>query len=618
MVARLSGERRTATRGRRSQRYAPISELGSLEQRLLMAAQPAFDIAEHRIAYEPAVSAEPTSVLAEASAAMSPLASLPLLNSYPGAAAQLYLDFDGDSARTWGDFYATRTPAYDVDGDASTFSDAELVAINEIWERIAEKYSPFNINVTTVNPGTLANGYALRVVIGGDGTWTEQSCGGLAYVGSFTNSDPNTVYVFSDNLAGGQPIYVAEAAAHEAGHAFGLDHQSLYNSRGHLVEEYNSGDGDVAPIMGDSYDANRGLWWLGPSTSATTQQDDMAVLAGARNGFGYRPDDHGNDMATASRLNGSAGKVWGQGVIERTSDADWFSFLADDGMVSFTINPAAVGPMLDLQAELIKSDGTVLASAATYDLGEVLTAEVEAGTYYLVIKSNGLYGDVGQYFITGEIAEVELLIPLTPTGVSATAKSGGRVWVAWDSQLDAEEYIIERSLDGKQWDTLTIVPTGTAGVWDRNLAAGQTCYYRVAASNAAGISDSSEVVSAVALPGAPPMTPGRLRITTLGPTRLRLTWIDKSDDEKGFHIYRSSDGLRWNAIARVAANRSSLNLTVNQKRRIYFRVSAYNENGISGFTTPASTLMSAASKRSSIKKTEAVFATTLLQNALDF
>src|SRR5262245_49189329 len=47
--------------------------------------------------------------------------TIPALNSDADATAQLYLDFNGADAMTWGSFTTTQTPAYDTDGDASTF-----------------------------------------------------------------------------------------------------------------------------------------------------------------------------------------------------------------------------------------------------------------------------------------------------------------------------------------------------------------------------------------------------------------------------------------------------------------------------------------------------------------
>src|SRR5438093_13702680 len=73
---------------------------------------------------------------------------VPQLASRPGAAATLYLDFNGHMQSSWGSFSNITSPAYDRDGDPTTFSATELTSINEIWTRVAEDFAPFNLNVT--------------------------------------------------------------------------------------------------------------------------------------------------------------------------------------------------------------------------------------------------------------------------------------------------------------------------------------------------------------------------------------------------------------------------------------------------------------------------------------
>ena len=51
-------------------------------------------------------------------------------------------------------------------------------------------------------------------------------------------SDPNTGFVFLNNNAN----FIGAAAAHEAGHGFGLQHQSSYDAPGNKIDEYSHGN----------------------------------------------------------------------------------------------------------------------------------------------------------------------------------------------------------------------------------------------------------------------------------------------------------------------------------------------------------------------------------------
>src|SRR4029077_17324318 len=82
--------------------------------------------------------------------------TVPAYNSRPGAAYTLYLNFSGFTfTGNWGGGSGPLpgvTPAYDFDGNAASFSAAELTSIQKIWAWHAESYAPFNINGTTVDP----------------------------------------------------------------------------------------------------------------------------------------------------------------------------------------------------------------------------------------------------------------------------------------------------------------------------------------------------------------------------------------------------------------------------------------------------------------------------------
>ncbi|CAN5680577.1 hypothetical protein BH09PLA1_BH09PLA1_29590 [soil metagenome] len=325
--------------------------------------------------------------------------NVPVYNSLPGAKATIYLDFDGDDARTWGSYSVPFTPAYDTDGHASGFSAQELANIAEIWQRVAEKFSPFNINVTTVDPGNYANGKAMQVVIGGNGSWMSGGAGGVSYVNSFTNSSPNTAYAFTMNLGNGFPKYVAEAISHESGHSFGLQHQSAYSGQTKTAE-YSSGTSSSAPTMGNSYGAARGMWWTGTSSNGTSQ-DDLAVLSSSTNGFGYRGDDYGSAMSSAKNLKFKSGKFSIKGALTSVSDKDFFKFNFNGGSLTLKLRGQGAGSMLDAKLRLYKSDGTMLNNIDGSGLSETIIRTLPAGTYYAAVFSHGGYGDIGQYTLYG-------------------------------------------------------------------------------------------------------------------------------------------------------------------------------------------------------------------------
>lgn len=238
-----------------------------------------------------------------------------LLNSNPGVDHTIYLDFDGHttSGTAWNnnfnggaDFF---TPAYNPDGVAG-FSNSELTAIQHVWQRVTEDFAPFNVNVTTQEPGDLGDliksgsgdtRWGVRVAIGGSSyDWYGNGAGGVAYIGSFNWNTDTPTYVFPDQLGNGFEKYVAEAASHEAGHTLGLRHDGT-STQGYY-SGHGSGETAWAPIMGVGYYNNLSQWSRGEYADADRQEDDLAIIT-TQNGFGYRVDDYGDTNGTASVAN---------------------------------------------------------------------------------------------------------------------------------------------------------------------------------------------------------------------------------------------------------------------------------------------------------------------------
>lgn len=79
------------------------------------------------------------------------------LHSFPGGTKVIYLDFDGHN--TTGTPWNSGRPdpivsaPFDLDGNPGSWSNAEMDMIQGIWQRVAEDYLPYGVDVTTQDPG---------------------------------------------------------------------------------------------------------------------------------------------------------------------------------------------------------------------------------------------------------------------------------------------------------------------------------------------------------------------------------------------------------------------------------------------------------------------------------
>lgn len=401
-----------------------------------------------------------------------------LLHSRPGASKQVFLDFDGAqiSGTAWNSggnsLYAK---AFDTDGNPNSFSDSERNSIAEIWHRVSEDMAPFDIDVTTEDPGSFGptTGHVL-ITDSTDETGAampSQNAGGVAYVGVWGESYYSSyqpALVYADNLGPDFAPYIAEAASHEFGHNLGLSHDGT-SSAGYYT---GHGPGYVswAPIMGVGYYSNVTQWSQGEYSGANQQQDDVAIISGQ---LEYRPDDHGNGMTAATPLavdpdgtlyvtfpeidphnSDSANK----GVIETRNDVDVFWFDSAAGQVTFSVLPAweafyrssLRGANLDIQASLYDGQGNLVASSDPLnDTMAQLDEYLPAGRYYLQVAGVGNalspysdYGSLGMYFISGTVQPVSAdTTPPTPSPAGwwaslPAAASASRIDMAANAATD--------------------------------------------------------------------------------------------------------------------------------------------------------------------------------------
>jgi PKD repeat protein len=356
------------------------------------------------------------------------------LHSFPGATRVIYLDFTGHttSGTSWNSYYTGGSTIvsqpFDLDGDRSSFNSAERALIQSVWQRVAEDYAPFAIDVTTEDPGVEAlrrttstdTAYGVRVVIGPNG-WYNSGAGGVGYVGSFNWNSDTPCFAFSDALLNHEK-YIGEAASHEAGHSLGLYHDGASGT------EYYGGQGNWAPIMGVGYYKTLTQFSKGEYSGASNLQDDHAVITT------FAPlasDDHGNTPSAASVLSGS--NIADGGTIETRADVDVFRFDTAGGTISLNVVSPAPEPNLHIKAELLNSSGQLLQTNDISNLTASFTASLAAGTYYLRVSGIGAgdpnstgysdYGSLGNYVITGSVGYT-LMKQAPVASASASVTSG--------------------------------------------------------------------------------------------------------------------------------------------------------------------------------------------------
>jgi hypothetical protein len=389
--------------------------------------------------------------------------AVPKLNSYPSAVATIFLDFDGHQVQStvWNggaSFYCS----------PSGMTDPQ---ITEAFNRVAEDFRPFDINITTDSTVFLAAPLTkrIRIIVTITSSWYP-GVGGIAWVGSFTWGDDTPAFVFSDLLGPYSPKMVGECCSHESGHALGLSHQSKYGTDCTTpVEPYNSGAGSGetgwSPIMGNSYYRNMSNWNNGPTPyGCTAVQDNLSIIA-TQNGFGYRTDDYGETL-NANTYSLSATNFNVTGLIGTNSDKDAFKLSLPQNAnlhvtaVPFNVSSNYIGANLDIRVELYNSSATLI---RVYDplatMSVTIDTVLNAGVYYFRIHGTGnsnvgAYGSLGAYTLNG----VSSTLPIRDIRLTGTTDNNMHN-LRW--QIIADEpiksIIIETSEDGSLFNALTAI-----------------------------------------------------------------------------------------------------------------------------------------------------------------
>jgi len=412
------------------------------------------------------------SVLALLLGAGAARAQVPALSSYPSATAVMFLDFDGHTVN--GTSWNTTGPI------VCAASGLDNTQITTVFNRVAEDYRPFNLNVTTDSTKYLAApvNKRMRVILTPTYQWYGNA-GGVAFVNSFIWGDDTPCFVFT-SLLSYNVKNIAEAAAHESGHTLGLFHQASYNSSCVKTTDYNAGTGTGeigwAPIMGVGYYKNFTLWNNGPNSfGCTNYQSDLSVIT-SNNGFTYRTDDYTGTFASASTVSLSNNQFSINGVIEQSTDQDLIRFTIplngrfQLSAIPYNVGTGNAGSDLDMQVTLYNNSQTQI---NVYNPGALLSSVIDtmlnAGNYYLKIEGKGNvyapnYASLGSYALQASFTE-GIPLPLRQLTLQGQL-NGDRHQFSWI--VDADEAIVSQVLEVST-DGRNFAPVSQSTTTDRSF-----------------------------------------------------------------------------------------------------------------------------------------------------
>ena len=412
-----------------------------------------------------------------------PLAETFRLHSRPTSRLKIFLDFDGHvTSRTrwntmWRGGADFTTPAFSIDANPA-FNDEERAIVQEAFRRVAEHFAPWNVDVTTEDPGvdglrrtnTSDAQYGIRVVIGPDVNAT--GAGGIAFLNSFDDSVDTPCYTFTNAFS--DAAYVAGVSSHEIGHTVTLVHQGQIPGTGAYFGGHGAGALSWSPIMGNGLrPVNQ--WARGEYQGATSNQNNFTAITSK---IPLMSDDHGNTIHTASAATGLA--LSAGGVIGSATDVDVFRFTAGRGNLVITPKVSMFAPNLRLQVQVLGATGNVLGTivgsgaAGNMAPGPITFALPAEGTYYIRLdgigNGTGLtegytdFGSLGYYSFEAEWPQTGNRPPVANATLSTNTNYDYEGQPTAAVNLNG---VLSTDLDGAVvrhvWDFKDVYPAGAVG-----------------------------------------------------------------------------------------------------------------------------------------------------------
>ena len=219
------------------------------------------------------------------------------------------------------------------------------------------------------------------------------------------------------------------------------------------------------------------------------------------------------------------------------------------------------------------------------------TALTQNTVYDYRINTTNSFGN------TDGSANTATTYPIATNVISGTSQSDTSIQVTWNAIAGngSVQYSLERSADsGVTWTPVSIYLTGTTHT-DTGLTPLTGYNYRVSSVNSAGLSSPSISSNTVTTFGVPDI-PTNLALTALLNAEIKLDWVAPTTTNgapvTSYNIERSTNGSTWSVLVNNVSGLTHTDTSLTTSQVYYYKVSANNLYGTSGFSTSANIMAS--------------------------
>jgi uncharacterized delta-60 repeat protein len=388
----------------------------------------------------------------------------------------------------------------------------------------------------------------------------------LAYMNATLN--PNTVVVFNKNVTWGigdiNPggFDIQTIASHELGHVLGIKGDTRRSS----------------PTIMD-YD-----WVAGANYyTRTLYPEDIAELLR----LGYRVQLPGAPAPLAIQTPTS----FSVSVAPASSKKLYIDLVASGGVPGYGWSLLAPPPGMSASNYTFFPWGALEITHTT--LNPIATG---SHTFQVSVTDAALTTSTGN--ITVDI--VTDTVPPTFGGVAAATATGPTSatlsWAPATDNVSPEEDIqyfvyLKDAVSGTYDFTFYLKQGTNTGVELTKLLPGTTYSFIVRAEDGAGNQDSNLIERTITTSATPsvPGAPTALAASPVSPNSIGLSWQDNLNNENGFIIERSTDGVTFSQVTSLNANATSFSdLGLTASTQYYYKIKAFNSTGESGYSNTAS------------------------------